>query len=205
MSDEHVWVQLFRGVAKRLADDGLTVECSFGLRTPMAQPGAAGLRARLCFVPGDDSGTSDAGKLVPTQSPGQLPTRALATFAEVFTVYVEAVDASTSAARSSDLAQYAACRTLWEAFWRAFHYSAYEEPSARVGGRFQLLKAQWLADRRVMPQGACVRLLIAVPIQFPDQPVDSLSSVAAELGGSVTQDPDVDGADVETQLIEADA
>lgn len=198
----HVWPALFKAVEDYFAEDGVAAECCFGDRTPMAQPKtAAGTRAKVSWVPGDDSGSSVAGKFGPVQSPGQLPTRSLGTLLETFTIYVEAVDASSPRARASDLASYEAVRTLLEAWFRAFNRAAYV---VGVGGRLQWGNPVWLKDKRVVPQGACLRILISAPTQLPDYPATIVGETedapaVAELGGSVTNTLEADGSPVETQ------
>jgi len=199
---EHVWPMLFDGVAAVFTEDGVTAEHAFGDRKPMQQPAtAAGVRAKISWVPGDDSGSYLAGKFGPPISPGQFPTRALGTLLEAFTIYLEAVDTSSPKARASDRASYAAVRTLLEVWYRAFYHTARE---VGVGGHVVMGNPVWLKDKRVVPQGACLRILVSAPTNMPDYPVTIVGETSdapavAELGGSVTSNVDVDGNPVETQ------
>lgn len=197
----HVWPTLFETVKASFQADGITAEQAFGFRTPMAQPKTGqGMRAKISWVPGDDSGSSDAGKQVPTQNPGQVPTRSLGTFQSAFTIYLEACEAASKDLRESEVAQYSAVWSLFECWWKAFYYAAYQTPNARVGGRIALQKASWITDKRVAVRGMALRLLITIPVQLPDDPVTMIPDDAVGvLTGSLTDDIDEDGTDPETQ------
>ncbi len=208
-----LWGALYDATVAGLADDGTIVESAFGLREPMKQPKtAAGVRARISWVPGDDIGAGTAGKQVPTvdttTTADLVPARPLATFEELFTIYIEAQDSSSKTARVNDRASYEAVHSLLEAFWRNLHRAAYTSPDARVGGRWRLQNSKWLTDKRVQVQGACLVLVIALPVQLPDSPVTILtetgdgSNAEAELTGhltSTTAAPDAVSTDPETQ------
>jgi hypothetical protein len=198
------WVELYRGVVEQFAADGTIAEQAFGFRTPMGQATTpAGIQAKISWVPGDDTGSNDAGKQVPTLNVGSTY-KALGTFEETFTVYLEAVDLTSSKSRTDDLASYAAVISLRDAWFRAMYYAAYTRPGASLGGRWKIVKAGWLADKRLVPRGACLRLLVSAPVQIPDLPVTLAPlNVEAELTGKLVEDVDEDfdlsDPDAETQ------
>lgn len=124
----------------------------FGTR----EPAKRGDVYRIVFVPGDDAGF--AGDYSPARNPGRNP-RPLGTLRERFTVYVEAFDAT---AAESELAQWKACRLLWDALVRAIHLEAH--------GTFFVLSTSHMVDRSTRRHAWSMRSVVEIESMVPDAP-----------------------------------
>lgn len=163
---------LYDAIVASLASEGLTVQSAFGWKEPVFQPSGS---MRLVFVPGDPSGK--VGKDAPPRSGGTTP-RSVAMLLEQATVYLWAVDRSLP----SERAQYAAARSLYDAFRRALHASAY--------GTYSLDNPVWVApSKRRVERTLGAELQLVVTVQAPTRdisptPVTGVSSaVTATLSG----------------------
>jgi len=140
---------------------------------------------RIVWVPGDDRsgdiGPLEAGEL------GFCP-RSLGTLKELFTVYVKAYD---SAFAEDEMAQYRACRLLFDAWWRAVYLSH--------GPRAVVKRAAWHTGDRERSRGAVIRALLQIEARLPDEPLGSdlnftevnatsATIAAAELDATATLD-----------------
>lgn len=198
MSEALPWLALFDAVVDAFAEDAVPAENDFGWRAPQQQPkGPTATRARISWVPGDDKG-GKAGKYEGAISPGQTPQRSLGTFRELFTIYIHAVDHSSKTAAASDRAQYRAARNLHDNWWRCFYNAAY---SVGLGNRLRVEDSGWVADKRVAPNGACLRLLVSLPAKLPDaivtiMPTEAVAVLEGHLSGT-TDDPDTDENEAE--------
>lgn len=194
-----VWPLLYQGVVDFFAEESTVCENYFGWTGPTRKPKAPGLR-KVSWVPGDDKG--DAG--AHSQPLAQPSARSLATLGEVFTIYVYAADPNTP----TELAQYAAARLLYDAWFRAVWHAC-----AKVGtvGRFAILSLTWETEKKERPHGACLRAVCTVQAQIPDTPsVFAPVDMVAELTGqfddpnSETDPPAALGGVAETQTITKD-
>jgi hypothetical protein len=141
---------------------------AFGWRRPAQR---TGLSHRICWVPGKDG---DVGKLEGARQPGRNP-RPLATLQELFTVYIEAQDAS---AAEDELAQYKAARVLFDAWLRAVYLAA--------RGTFTVESIGWVDDKKERRFGATLRIVCTVQAMVPDAaleiaPVDTTAEVTASV------------------------
>lgn len=209
MSEALPWLALFEAVTAAFAEDEIPAVNDFGWRAPQQQPKTpTATRARVSWVPGDDKG-GKAGKYEAPISPGQTPQRSLGTFREFFTIYIHAVDHSSKAAAASDFAQYRAARNLHDNWWRSVYNAAY---SVGLGNRIRVEDAGWEADKRVAPNGACLRLLVSLPAKLPDavvsiMPTDAVAQLEGHLSSKTddpateddSEDEDFNSTDPETQ------
>lgn len=162
---------LFDGVEALFAADAAAqvppvepVPQAFGWREPARRTGTL----RIIWVPGDDA-SGAMGDLGPARQPGREP-RPLATLHEIFTVYIEARDAS---AAENERAQYQAARELYDAWYRAVHRVAH--------GTFVVRSQGWVIDKALRRAGAAIRVLCTVQAMVPDAPLSLVNVEGADI------------------------
>lgn len=169
---------LYDAVVTRFAAESTAAANHFGWREPPRQLGTSGGRGdRIVWTPGDPNGS--VGTVQAAREPGHTPDRSIATLAELFTVEITATDTS---ALKDERKQYAACRLLFDAWWRAVYRS-----SAR--GLVSVQSAKWLGgvgespDRR---HGATIQAVCTILAKIPDTPLtpapaDTDAKIASKL------------------------
>jgi hypothetical protein len=147
--------RLYDAVVARFAAESTICENVFGWRTP-AQRGATA--HRIAWVPGDDG---DLGRITGARSPGGVGAgaRPLATLRELFTVYIEAQDAT---AAENERTQYQAARELFDAWWRAVYFAAH--------GTVSIESVRWSDAKLERRYGASLRVVCAIDAMIPDAP-----------------------------------
>ncbi|MBN8609144.1 MAG: hypothetical protein J0L92_01065 [Deltaproteobacteria bacterium] len=145
------------------------VPVTFGWREPALQRQTS---HRIVFVPGDDAAGA-LGTLRAPESPNVGLARPLASLDEIFTAYIEAEDVT---APDNEEAQYAACRALYDAFYRAVYL-------ARIP--HTITSQRWIADRTVRYAGAAIRITGTVGARVLDRPAaiapsDTSATVATQ-------------------------
>ncbi len=191
---------LYQATVDFFAEEEFVCDQYFGWRGPTLK---ALTNRRISWVPGDPVGNGNAGKLTPAvQSEGD---RALATFEELFTVYVYAADAS---ALTDEKAQYTAAMLLYQAWFRAvFNASG----TVKTRGRFGVVSHTWETAKKERPHGACLRVLCSVQNKITDTPytygnaeTPATAELIGDLGEQVGKPPESPAlGDVEeTQTIE---
>jgi hypothetical protein len=162
MADLLALEALFDAVVARFALEtappAVPVPNLFGWREP-AQKMTTG--ARILWIPGDPNG--DLGSLLPATQPGRNP-RSIATLDELFTVEILSHDAT---ALENERAQYHATRLLFDAWFRAVYLA--------MPGRVQIVKQEWITDRKERRYGAAIRAVCAVSSMVPDAPYEQLT------------------------------
>lgn len=115
---------------------------------------------RLVFEPGDDG---QLGDMLGVWNAGGNP-RSLADLGELFTVHVEARDAT---APTNERLQYVAARRLFDALWRALYLSA--------GTMVSLVGAKWVGVGGTLgaqsQAGATIRAVFSLRVPIPDAPL----------------------------------
>jgi hypothetical protein len=148
--------KLYADVVARFGTEGppgLAAANSFGWRTP---PRQGGPNTRIDWVPGDPSG--NLGEYAPAKWPGRLdPGRPLATWRELFTVYLHGYDGT---AHESELAQYKATRLLLDLWLRAVYLAA--------RGTFGIKSTAWLIEKNEKRFGATLRVVGVIEGTVPD-------------------------------------
>jgi hypothetical protein len=150
------------------APDPMPVQFAFGWREPMRQDNqGTGCANRVVFEPGDDG--NSVGADAPAKWPGGPPymqpddgPRPLATLFETFRVYLWAYDGNNA---EDELAQYAACRFLYDAFRRAAYLSAVTT--------FAITGTKWLTNHTQRRFGAEMVLTCTIQSRIPDSRSDS--------------------------------
>jgi len=166
---------LYQAVQDRFTAESTPATFTFGWREPSRQ---AESLPRLVWVPGDDG---NLGDLVPPRYAGAEPERALANLDELFTIYIDAADTTDATTVENDLAQYTACRLLFDALYRAFYLAA----SITV----EVKSARWM-PRGERPIGAALRVVASVQAVIPDAPLtyapDDTKAHVTSIEGSTT-------------------
>lgn len=147
--------RLFDAVVDRFADEGTAVTNAFGWREPARRTG----EMRIVWVPGDDQ-SGALGDVLSARNPGRNP-RPLATLGELFTVFVEAVDAT---APEDERKQYEAARVLFDAWFRAVYLAA--------RGTVAIRSAAWVTSKKERRYGATLRVVCSVEAMVPDAPAE---------------------------------
>lgn len=167
MTDILALENLYNEVVARFELEGTNVPNVFGWREPTKKdnPGPA----RICWVPGDESGNT--GAILPPRSPGRNP-RPLATLDELCTIIIYASDQSQG---ENEMLQYRAVRLLYDAWYRAAHLA--------VHGTWRIVSNRWNTSKNERRHGAELRLVIAVQAMIPDAahktaPVDAQAEIA---------------------------
>lgn len=154
----------------------------FGWREPAHRTGTR----RIVWVPGDDG---ELGEVGPARNPGRNP-RPLWTIDELFTVYVEAQDAT---AAENELAQYTAARLLFDAWLRAVYLAAH--------GTVRVTRSQWVSDKSTRRFGATIRAVVAIEAMVPDAPFETAPvDTAADVTTYLSEDGLTEG---ETDTVSA--
>jgi hypothetical protein len=155
--------KLYADVMARFATDaaaedppGTAPSQAFGWREPAKRSGSM----RVVWVPGDDS-TGEIGEMGPARNPGRNP-RSLGTLAELFTVYLEAVDLT---APENELAQYKVARHLFDAWFRALYLAAH--------GTVALRSVAWVTDKTLRRYGATIRVVGTIESVVADAPLET--------------------------------
>jgi hypothetical protein len=136
------------------------------------------VRSKITFVPGDTGGK--LGKLGMAKYPGESGTKArpLGSLGELFTIYVFAFD---RASPESEIAQYNACRLLWDdlyaAMWRVYH------------GHFSIDDLVYSHKTLERKSGCEIRALLNVIVPLPDT-FDESTAVFAQKASGVVAAPD---------------
>lgn len=173
MADTLALEKLFDDVVARFAAESTSVPNVFGWREPKHR-GAQ--QNRICWVPGDPSGA--AGEVVSAHSPGGNP-RSIGTLLELFTVYVEARDATDL---ENELAQWKAARLIFDAWFRAAYLS--------VRNLLTVKSAAWMVDRTARRHGATVRIVCTVQAMIPDVAYVAAEDVEAVVDMQLDADDD---------------
>lgn len=155
----------------------------FGWREPPRQLVAT---TRIVWVPGDPAG--NAGEVQPPKFPGREPNRPLGTLRELFTVYLTAADPLSAL---SERAQWKACRSLYDQWYRAVYLAAY--------GTFAIRSQRWVLDRGAEGRHGGTLVVVAdVQSMLPDAtittaPVDTEAHITPALTPSLpgTADPTI--------------
>jgi hypothetical protein len=142
----------------------------FGWRAPAQRSGAP---VRVCWVPGDDE-SGDLGEVGPARFPGRNA-RPLATLRELFTVYVEAQDASQP---ENERKQYHSAREFFDLWW-AFVYRA-------APGNVAIQSAKYITTQKERRFGCTIRVLCTVDAMIPDasdatMPVDAIAQITTAI------------------------
>lgn len=135
----------------------------FGWRAPDHRTGTK----RIVWVPGDQG---DVGEVGSARNPGRNP-RPLLTINELFTVFVEAFDAS---APENELVQYTAARLLLDDVLGAVHRAAH--------GTVTVQGVRWVDEKKVRRHGATLRVVLSIEAMVPDRvrgtaPTDTAANV----------------------------
>lgn len=163
--------QLYSDVVNRFDDEDTEVPNVFGWREP-ARRGAQ--QNRICWVPGDPAGA--AGDITSARQPGRNP-RPLATLNELFTIYVEARDASDL---EDEQKQYHAARLIFDAWYRAAYLSARTLLTVK--------SATWMVDRKTRRHGATLRVVCTVQAMIPDSAYTAAEVDEAVVGMELESD-----------------
>jgi hypothetical protein len=183
---------MYEGIQQVFISDFAPAPCpvkfNFGWREADRQDNqGAAVANRIVFVPGDDGG--GAGKDAAAKWPGTEP-RPLATLLELFTVYLWAFDGSLDAngvtLAENELAQYTACRLLFDAFRRAAYLTARQT--------FVIQSANWVVDKKARRLGAEMKLTCQIEGRVPD------TSSASVLVSPIESTTTVQSADVTESL-----
>ena len=181
MTDTLALELLYTRTVAQFALDGLVVPNLFGWRertkhiTNGTSPGPGN---RIIWVPGNELGSGDLGKMAPpskmTLDPNGNP-RSLGTLLEVFTVYICGSDPS---APQNELAQYKITRLLLDSWLGAIYLQAY--------GTFSILSAQWDRSKTERQHGAMIVVVATIQAMIPDTtfalaPVDTHAEVVAKV------------------------
>jgi len=160
--------QLFDAVNLRFTTEmgGSAPPQSFGWREPAKRTG----KLRIVWVPGDGD---EVGELRGASDPGRDP-RPLATLDELFTVYLEAGDAT---APETERAQYIAARLLFDAWYRAVYLAA--------RGRFGIKSVTWVDGKNERRYGATIRVVGTIEAMVPDAATgETLAGTRADISTS---------------------
>lgn len=177
MTDTLALEYLFDQVVARFAADSTVAANYFGWREPPKQLGVSGGRtARIVWRPGDPNGS--VGAVQSPRGPGATPARPLGDLKELFTVEITAAD---NTAPENERKQYAACRLLFDAWYRAVYLKA--------GGSFVVQSANWLrgtGDSPVRRHGATMQVVCTILAKIPDiqyttAPVDTDAEIESSL------------------------
>jgi hypothetical protein len=141
---------LFDAVVARFAADGMNVPNTFGWLAPSAR----GPATRITWAPGDTTGV--LGEMRPPTRPGNNP-RSIATLGELVTVTIEAKD---DTAQADERKQWRAARLLYDAWWLAAYLA--------LPGQLRVRSAAWLRDRKVLVEGAALRVVLEIDAMIPD-------------------------------------
>jgi len=169
--------QLYNDVVSRFSDESTEVPNVFGWREPKHR---GGQQNRICWVPGDPSGS--AGEVVGARQPGRNP-RPLATLEETFTVYIEGRDSSDP---ENELVQYHAARIIFDAWYRAVYLASRTLVKVK--------STSWMVDRTARRNGATLRAICTIQSMIPD----AAYTVAEDVEAVVDPQLDAD-ADEETE------
>lgn len=142
---------LYEAVVDRFDDEGTMCVQSFGWLEP---PKLGQANARITWTPGDVGGA--LGDVVEPRQPGRNP-RPIGTLHELCTVEIYAYD---PASPTSELAQYTACRLLFDAWYRAVYLAA--------RGTFEVQSSEWIRPKSGRSHGACIRVVMRVDAMLPD-------------------------------------
>ena len=170
--------KLFDDVVARFADEGTGVPNVFGWREPKHR---GGQQTRIVWVPGDPSGA--AGELIGARKPGRNP-RSIDTLDEMFTVYVEARDATDL---ENELAQYKAARLLFDAWWRACYLKPLDGEARQL---VTVKSAAWMVDRTTRRHGATLRVVCTVQAMIPDLAYEVAEDVEVDVSVELDGDDD---------------
>lgn len=167
--------QLFAAVVAQFAADVTPALNLFGWRTPAQKvmPGGAPLGDRILWIPGDDE-TGEIGEMGPAKLRATEP-RSLGTLGELFTVRIYAAD-ETLVLKENELAQYRACRALYDAWFRAVYLAAH--------GTFTVQSVEWVIDQKERRHGASIRVLLQLDAMIPDfanPDANELNDLAADI------------------------
>lgn len=143
-------------VGARFDIEGPTVTQLFGWHAALEQVEGD----RIVWAPGDPSGK--IGATLPPKNPGRSP-RPIATLAELFTVTINAADAS---AIDDEAAQYRAAWLLRMYWFRALYLASHSKP----GFQFQITDERWLVDRRERRYGAALQITLVLEAAIYDMP-----------------------------------
>lgn len=170
MTDTLALENLYTQVVAQFAAEGTLLANAFGWReyrkhVTNAAPGGV-LGNRLIWLPGNEAGDGDAGKLLPPRYPGNNP-RSLGTLGELFTVYVLGCDPT---APENELAQYKVTRFNFDAWYRAVYLAAY--------GTFTIESVKWDRTKTERQHGAmlvavCTIQAMIPDVTYPSAPVDT--------------------------------
>jgi hypothetical protein len=172
-------VYLFDQVRARFAADGTQVPNLFGWKKHTQTIETAD---RICWMPGDAGGS--AGAVLSAREPGPGDgdgPRSLATLEELCTVDIFG---SARDKLQDELAQYAATRLLYDAWYRAVYLAG--------RGLFRLLSTTWVVPKTEHRFGMQLRVVLAVRAKIPDAPiqiapVDTNASIAVSNGETLDQ------------------
>jgi hypothetical protein len=167
--------KLYNDVKARFTLDGTAGTFDFGWQAATRQDLAP---PTLIWIPGVyPEGT--AGQIDPARSPGRNP-RPLATWQELFTVDLTAADNTVLPATAGyEIAQWKACRALFDEWLRAVHRAGY--------GTFEIVSLHWLTGKsRPHPHGAALRIVGAIQGMIADRtaataPVDTEAEISVQL------------------------
>jgi len=173
MADTLAWEKVYNDVVARFAAESTDIPNVFGWRKPKHR-GAQ--QNRICWVPGDPSGA--AGEVASALSPGGNP-RSIGTLAELFTIYVEGRDATNL---ENELAQYAATRLIFDAWFRAAYLS--------VRNLLVVKSTAWMVERTTRRHGATLRAVCSVAAKIPDAAYEAAEDVEAVVDVQLDSDDD---------------
>jgi hypothetical protein len=162
--------KLFDDVVARFTAEGVAVPNTFGWREPPRH----GPTSRICWVPGDPTGS--AGEDAPPKYPGRNP-RPLATLRELFTVYITGADLTPNL-KESERAQWKATRLLYDVWRRAVYLAAY--------GTMTIREVRWAVDHNERRYGATLIVVSSLEAMIPDTeqtsaPIDTAAHITPKL------------------------
>lgn len=164
----------FERVTARFVTEGVTVPNLFGWTTPEKQPVPGAHTRRICWVPGDPSGSAVVALEAPKTDAKVFP-RSLATIVEVVRVYIFAAN---KALPESDRAQYNATRLLFDAWYRAMYLEC--------RGTFAVKSVLWETSKKERRHGACLVVTLHMHSPVTDEPYEDDPLVADVQPGDVS-------------------
>lgn len=164
----------FERVTARFTAEGVTVPNYFGWNTPEKQPVQGASARRICWVPGDPSGSAVAGIEAPKTDAKVFP-RSLATLVEVVRVYIFAAN---KALPELDQAQYNATRLLFDAWYRAMYLEC--------RGTFAVKSVLWETSKKERRHGACLVVTLHMQAPVTDEPYEDDPLVEDLTSGDVS-------------------
>jgi hypothetical protein len=128
-----------------------SIQQPFGWREKLRH----GQTTRIVWQPGDPMGA--IGKIGGAKWPGRLPSRPLASLAELFTVWISGYDPSNP---RSEMHQYKATRLIFDDWYREVYKAA--------RGTFQIVSTSWEIEHNEGKFGGCIRVVATIDAMIPD-------------------------------------